>query len=393
MKQPLKTLQLFDFYLPSTLSWVEQLLAHLPATQVEVAAPWIVQGPYFNPLFHYHPFPPQRWLLPKVESEFAHPRWLRLFIATQRYVPTYAAWLYFHLKNNPPDVLHAHFGPIGCLYLPLAKRLNRPLVVSFYGFDYTKLPNLRPIYLEKYRRLFADAARVIAASEVGRERLIALGCPADKLAVVPPSPRLEHFPFQKREKKSGQLHLLQVASFTAKKGHLDTLEAFRMALTHCPDLQLTLVGERVNAALVQEVQQFIQAHQLEQRVIWLDFVDHRQLAAFFGGFDVFIHPSCHAPDGDHEDTPVLILEAQATGLPVISTLHFNIPAAVQHGRTGLLATEHDFLALSQYIERFYWMENTEYQAFSAAARQHVAANFDVKNAALHLAELYRGVVE
>ncbi|MEO6039068.1 MAG: glycosyltransferase, partial [Saprospiraceae bacterium] len=368
MNPSLKALHLFDFYLPSTLSWVAQLLDHLTEVEVEVAAPWIVRNQFYNPRFGYHPFPPQRWLFPNLHSEFQHPGWQRLFIASQRQLPSYAGWLYTQLKNDPPELLHAHFGPMGCLYLPLARRLKRPLVVTFYGFDYTKLPQLRPAFYQRYRRLFAEAAQVIAASAVGCERLIALGCPPEKLAVVVPSPRLEHFPFQTRHKVGGQLRLLQVATFTAKKGHLTTLEAFRLALPNCPNLQISLAGEQVDAALVQQINNYIEEHRLADRIHWLDFVDHRRLGEFFGQFDVFIHPSCHAPDGDHEDTPVVILEAEATGLPVLSTHHFNIPAAVLHERTGLLAPERDAATLAGYIERFYAMENPEYQTFSQAAR-------------------------
>ena len=102
------------------------------------------------------------------------------------------------------------------------------------------------------------------------------------------------------------------------------------------------------------------------------------MADFLAGFDVFIHPSCHAPDGDHEATPVILLEAQATGLPVIATDHFDLPLEVIHGRTGLLAPENDPVALAGHIRRFYWMENAEYQMFSHNARQHVEAGFDVK---------------
>ena len=135
MNPPLKVLHLFDFYLPSTLSWVAQLLDNLSGIEVQVAAPWIVRNQFYNPDFDYHLFPPQHWLIPDLTTEFQYPRWKRLFIASQRHLPSYANWLYSHLKHTPPDVLHAHFGPMGCLYLPLAKRLQRPLVVSFYGFD------------------------------------------------------------------------------------------------------------------------------------------------------------------------------------------------------------------------------------------------------------------
>lgn len=387
----MKVLHLFDVYLPSTLSWVAQLLDSLEDVEVEVGSPWMVRNKFFKPKFKYYAFPPQRWFFPKPASEFDFSFWQKLFTASQRRLPTYPFFLEKILKNTPPDILHAHFGPTGCLYFPLAKKLNRPLVVTFYGFDYSKLPNLRPVFREKYRQLFAGAAKVIAASEVGCEKLKGMGCPLEKLAVVPPSPRIEAFPFFERKKNSGQLRLAQVATFTAKKGHLTTLEAFRLALPDCPNLHLTLAGERQDKALTQRLREYISTHRLEEKITWLDFVPHHDMAGFFQKFDVFIHPSCHAPDGDHEATPVVLLEAQATGLPVLATEHFDLPNEVLHGQTGLLAPEGDAQVLAEHIRRFYFMEHMEYQVFSRNARCHVEQNFNVKNSALRLQNLYQEI--
>jgi len=388
----MRALHLFDFYLPSTLSAVVQPLDHLKGVQIEVGSPWIVRNQFYNPGYLYHEFPLQQRLFPNLTSEFQHPHWKRLFIASQRYLPTYPAWLYQQLKYDPPDVLHAHFGQIGCLYLPLAKKLRRPLVVTFYGVDYTKLPRRHPVFLQKYQQLFREAACVIASSEVGCGLLEDMGCPAEKLAVVPFCPRLEQFPMQQRQKPAGQLRLVQVSTFTPKKGHLTTLEAFRLALADCPNLHLTLAGEQPDKHLAQQVRQFIETYHLGDHITWLDFIDHRQMADFLRPFDAFIHPSCHAPDGDHEDTPVVLIEAQATGLPVLATTHFNIPAQVLHDQTGLLAPENDALALADYIRRFYWMQNAEYQFFSKNARQHVETHFDVNNSAAKLGMVYKRVV-
>lgn len=387
----MKVLHLFDVYLPSTLSWVAQLLDGLEAVEVEVGAPWIVRSEFFNPKFRHHFFPLQQWLFPNTETEFDHHFGQKIFTAAQRRLPLYSFWLEKMLKNDPPDILHAHFGPTGCLYLPLAKKIRRPLAVTFYGFDYTKLPRLHPVYRRKYEELFAQTTKIIAASETGRAKLESMGCPPEKLAVVPPSPRIESFPFVRRTKSVGQLRLVQVSTFTPKKGHLTTLEAFRLALDRCPEMHLTLAGELQDKALVQQLRSYIATHRLEEKVTWLDFVAHGDMAEFLKQYDIFIHPSCHAPDGDHEDSPVVLLEAQASGLPVISTTHFNIPAEVLHDHTGLLAPENDPVALAECIRRFYLMENSAYQQFSENARRHIEQHFNVKNSARLLRALYEEI--
>lgn len=403
---PMRVLHLFDYYLPATLSWVGRLLLHLSNrlesesqlnTQnstlktVSVGAPWIVDNAFCHPDFQFYRSPLQIPGLLDAKTEDRHPFWQRLLTRSQRFFPTYSPWLWRQLRQHPPDILHAHFGPTGCLYLPLAKKLNRPLVVTFYGFDYQKLLHQRPVFRKKYRELFAGAARVIAASPLWQAELERMGCPPEKIALVRPSPDLERFPFAPRTKPAGRLHLVQTATFTPKKGYLTTLEAVRLALPDCPGLHLTLAGERYDAALTRQVREYIGQHELESAVTWLGPVEHGKMPAFLAGFDAFIHPSQRTPDGDHEAVCVVLLEAQATGLPVLATRHGDFPDQVRHGETGLLVEEGDAPALAEAIRTFYRMENETYQAFPRNARALMEQQFDVRRSAGQLLEIYRGI--
>ncbi len=380
----MRVLHLFDWYLPTTLSWVSRLLLHLKKVDIEIGAPWLVENHFFHNTFRHHRFPLQ--LQPNEENQYAAYR--TLLTRSQRFFPTYAYWLERRLRAAPPDMLHAHFGPTGCLYLPLAKKLNRPLVVTFYGFDYKKILIERPVFREKYKQLFKGAARVLAASPTGCEALEAIGCPAEKLAVVRPSPDLDLFPFQKRTKPAGRLNLVQVATFTPKKGHLVALEAFRLALADCPNLKLTLAGEPHDRPLFNQVRAYLKQYCLEDHVDFLPPLDHRQIAIFLNRFDAFIHPSCHTDLGDHEATPVVLLEAQATGLPVLATRHFDIPDEVNHGYSGILSPENDAPALAEGIRKMYHMPNQQFGQLSENARSWIEQGFSVQASAEVLQKIY-----
>ncbi|MCB0574661.1 MAG: glycosyltransferase family 4 protein, partial [Saprospiraceae bacterium] len=344
---------------------------------------------FFNPAYRHYPFPLQRWLAPAPRTEFDFPLRQKLLTGMQRRLPLYPMWLERQLQRDPPDLLHAHFGTTACLYMDMARRLNRPLAVTFYGFDYAKAPRLRPAYIALYRQLFAGAQRVIAASEAGCRALQNMGCPSEKLAIVPPGPQLNAFPFSERKKTSGQLRLVQVATITAKKGHLTALEAFRQALPDCPGMEMTLAGERQDKTLAARLERFIRSHNLEDHVHMIDFVEHQAMSGFLKNFDAFIHPSCHTPDGDHEATPVVLLEAQASGLPVLCTDHFDLPAEVLHEHTGLVSPEGDTAALAGHIRRLYRMNEVDFAAMSKRARQHVENHFNVLHSAARLREIYR----
>lgn len=392
MPTPLRVLHLFDYFLPTTLNWASYLLRYLPDAQVEIGAPWIIQGEFWQSSFRAYRYPFQVPGLLDAHSEVDFPVIRRLFTRSQRFLPTYAYWLAGRLSASPPDVLHAHFGPLGCLYAPVARRLHRPLVVTFYGFDYEKILRKRPALRQQYQRLFAQAARLVVASPFGAARLSALGCPSDNIVIVPPSPDLSVFSFHKKTKPAGRLHLVQVATFMPKKGHLTTLEAVRQARPDCPGLRLTLAGERYDERLYREVLAFIEKHRLGECATLLPPVEHRQMPAFLAGFDAFIHPSQRAADGDHEASPVALLEAQAIGLPVLATRHADLPLLVAHEKTGLLVEEGDAEALAQAIRRFYAMEDAEYEGFARRARAHVEQNYDVRQSAERLRALYEALV-
>jgi len=67
--------------------------------------------------------------------------------------------------------------------------------------------------------------------------------------------------------------------------------------------------------------------------------------------DVLLAPSITAPDGDQEGIPITLMEAMATGMPVVTTRHSGIPELVEDGVSGLLADEGDYAALADALKR------------------------------------------
>ena len=387
----MKILHLFDLYLPNTMNWAFRMIQATPRTEARAAAPWVVRNAYFGNGRHVFLRPLQQLtgFIPRTEWEW--PRLVSLLLRLENRWPWYRNWLQRCLKHDKPVVLHAHFAPIGYHYLPLAKALGIPLVVSFYGYDYESLTTRKPAWKVRYRQLFEQAAAVICLGPHGRDVLAAQGCALEKIHILPMSIDPQAFPWVERHKQPGKLRLVQVATIKEKKGFWYTLQAFQAALAHCPNLHLTFAGEPNDEALRQRMQDFIRAHHLEEKITWLDFLPNDELPAFFARFDVFIHPSCYTEYRDSEGAPAVILEAQATGLPVIATRHADIPMEVLHEKTGLLTEERDVPALSACIERFYHMEAEEYRTFSLAARGHVEQFFDVRKNGVLLRGIYERV--
>src|SRR5438132_3366189 len=88
----------------------------------------------------------------------------------------------------------------------------------------------------------------------------------------------------------------------------------------------------------------------------------------------FVQHSIVAPSGDSEGTPVSILEAGATGLPVVSTRHAGIPDVVIEGETGFLVDEGDVHGMAEYMLRM--IKEPELAGrMGAVAQKHIQENF------------------
>src|SRR6516162_1337776 len=85
-------------------------------------------------------------------------------------------------------------------------------------------------------------------------------------------------------------------------------------------------------------------------VHFVGFLPQPKLLDLYAGSHLFLHPSEISPNQDQEGVPNSVLEAMATGLPVVATRHGGIPEAVDHGRTGFLVAEEDHVGLADAMQ-------------------------------------------
>lgn len=316
---------------------------------------------------------------------------LRLRRAATR--ASYPWYLVHALRGHKVDVIHSHFATVGWRFRKVSHKLGAMHVVSFYGFDYEQLGKSSPMWKSRLQELFAKADHFVCEGPHGASLLVAQGCSKDKISVVRLGVDPGAITFRPRTKQVGSLRLLQIASFKEKKGHIDTIRAFADALAEAPNMHLTFVG--TTPGLIHDaIVEIINFHGIDSQVSLQPGVEFNELHAMMSDYDVFIHPSCHASNGDCEGgAPIVLLDAQATGMPVISTTHCDIPMEVVDGATGILCAEHDITALSQAILHFYDMDQENYNKFAHAARMHVEQNFDARHSAAALESVYAELLE
>jgi colanic acid/amylovoran biosynthesis glycosyltransferase len=104
--------------------------------------------------------------------------------------------------------------------------------------------------------------------------------------------------------------------------------------------------------------------------------------------DIFLHPSVTGQDGDNEGgAPVCIIEASAVGLPVVSTLHADIPEVVIDEQTGFLVPERNSMLLAERIIRL--IENPQLRMdFGKCGRTHIFKNYNLNTQLRNLENIY-----
>lgn len=389
----MKVLHLFNIYPNQTMNWAFNLIHQLPDTKSYASArQFLINSSYNtgieniqNPFgaFHKH----------FKDSAFRHKYWNlgKILVRISEILKLETNHLTTQIKNRDIQILHAHFADTGCYYADLAKQCNIPYVVSFYGFDYEYLPFTQPGYREKYQQLFKIADLFICEGKHGAKTLGQLGCPAEKIRVVHLGVDLNKISFFERPKKPNTLQLIQIANFTEKKGHLYTIKAFHKALLSAEHMHLTLIGKEKKAGgqIKNSIIDYIEKNNFADKVTLIDRIDYGSLHTYLKDFHVFIHPSCYGKDRDCEGgAPIVLLDAQATGMPVISTNHCDIPGEVIHEKSGLLSNEKDIKSLAAHILQFCKMDDDAYSDYCRASRKHVETSFDLTVSGSKLKQYY-----
>jgi len=293
------------------------------------------------------------------------------------------------LGRRGADLMHIYFGHTGVHLLPFIQCWGKPCIVSFHGAD-VMLKAESPDYAAKLRKVFHSVPLVLARSRSLERRLIRLGCPPEKIRINRTGIPLPQFPMARREAPvEGRWRFLQACRLIPKKGLTTCLRAFALFHRGNPRAELLIAGKG-------PLQPVLEALALQlgvsDHVHFTGFLSQKDLLELYHSCHVFLHPSEMPADENQEGIPNSILEAMATGMPVLATRHGGIPEAVEEGRCGALVEERDYGALAGEMKKI-TRAPYSFAEMGVLASESVTAHFEQRSHIAQLEAHYREAME
>jgi len=250
-------------------------------------------------------------------------------------------------RERSIDIVHAHDYKADFYATLLARLEGAKAVATVHGWPVRTLRE-RAVYYPADRRLLRRFALVFAVSEDLREQLIAAGVEAGRIETLPNAVDVDLFrpDATRRAKVRGEWGVGENEKVIGSLGRLDPekrpdllIEAFATVAARLPGARLVIAGGQARGTSIESL---AQRHGVAERVLVLG---HRPDAEdVLRGFDVFVQAS------DSEGSPYSLLEAMASGTPVVATAVGDVPSIIRGSVDGLLVPKGDAAALAAAIE-------------------------------------------
>jgi colanic acid/amylovoran biosynthesis glycosyltransferase len=272
------------------------------------------------------------------------------------------------------EIVHCHFGPNGniAIFLKNIGIIRGKVVTVFHAYELTRLIKDQGEHI--YDHLFKIGDMFMPISYNWKNKLETLGCPSGKIVVHRMGVDIERFKYIDRSTLSnGTIKILSVARLVEKKGIEYAIRAFARANPREKNVEYIIAGD---GPLRNELECLSRSLGVDNRIEFIGWKNQDEISDILKLVHIFLLPSVTSTKGDQEGVPVVLMEAMAQGIPVISTYHSGIPELVDDGISGFLVPERDINLLSEKIQ--YLIDHREmWHTLGRAGRQKVEHNFNI----------------
>ena len=346
-------------------------------------------------LHHFQYFLPRRWqtlaygsgILPNLQQRPW--RWLQVPF----FVLAMSLALVRLCRRERPDVIHAHWIiPQGLVAVVIAKVLKIPVVITLHGGDVFSLRGNLLGKLKQYALRHCQAWT--ANTQTTASALHTLGTVSHP-HIVPMGVDVEQFAGDKADvgvinsKNNNARVILFVGRLVEKKGVSDLIDAYaKLRLEERQGTILWIIGD---GTLRLSLERQAAALKIHDQVRFLGYIANDQLPAYYAAAEIFVAPSIIDRSGDTEGQGVVIIEAMASGVPVVAYKSGGIPDVISDEQTGLLVEPGNTQALSNAITRL--LRDTDLRVrLGSAGREHVCRHYTWKTIAKQFMSIFTDVV-
>jgi glycosyltransferase involved in cell wall biosynthesis len=290
------------------------------------------------------------------------------------------------LTATEREIVHAHFTypTVTEMVWPACEKSSIPFTFIAHSQDIFRYENDKRNRIGDISRSLM-CKRVCVPSAFHRDYLKKRGVLPEKIIVIPNGIDTRLYDGDVNPHRTTK-RICAIHRFTAKKG-LDGL--IRAAQTFEKDgIHLSLYGYGPDEKLLRDLV-------LELNLTNVSFEGavsgRQQLIDVLKTYDAFMCPSVRAPDGDMDGIPTVLMEAMATGVPVIATSTSGIGDLVKHRITGILSGDGP-TEIAKAVNEFYAMPAVDVASMIESAREVVKKQYDVRTTVSNLVDIWRNAV-
>ena len=288
------------------------------------------------------------------------------------------------LNKKEYDIVHCHFGPNGILGMFLKDiKHAKACIVSFHGYD----ANMIDVFTKlRYKYLFNYDCLFTVNSDFTKKQIMHLGCEESRIVIIPAPLNIKRFMFKIRNLYENQkIIFLTIGRLIEKKGHEYSIKAIAKIYEHYKNIEYIIVG---SGPMENELKSLTKNLGLDNVIKFTGALNHDDISDLYNIAHIFILSAVTAKNGDKEGQALVLQEAQAVGLPVVSTFHNGIPEGVLNGKSGYLVAERDVNALVEKLK--YLIDHKElWPTLGKNGREFVKDKYDMSILSKKLENIYK----
>ena len=286
------------------------------------------------------------------------------------------------------DIIHIQWLLNGIVGVTLSKIFHKPSVISVRRV----VPSGK--IMQKLIKIIAENSDyIIFNSSYTRDELLKFSTPK-KYCIIPSTLNLQKFKSGKSTKLRRKINLpddsliiLYIGYLIEKKGVCYLIEVMSDVIKKIKNVHLVIGGDGFEA---EKLKKLVKKHRLDHSVTFLGWVDHNDLPDYYRDADLFVLPSIIDSKGETETLGMVLVEAMASGVPVIGSKVGGIPDVIKPN-VGLLTEPKNPADIAQKL--LHLLPNkTKRQKMGLAGVKWAHENFSWENISKHYLKVYQEII-